>query len=77
MPREKTLLAHLDPDWQRAVENARQAARHLWAAPAHRHVLVLQPSRHGTQYSQSSSRGQMMQRNIGLGAAEEVHVGTE
>jgi hypothetical protein len=35
MPREKTLLTHLDPNWQRAVENVRQAATFASRPPSH------------------------------------------
>ncbi len=38
------LIARLDPDWQRAVENVRQAARQLWATPTHRHTIDHGPS---------------------------------
>lgn len=39
MPTEKKthLIAHLDQDWQRQIENVRQAASRLWATSAHSH----------------------------------------
>jgi hypothetical protein len=39
MPHKTPLLAHLSPDWQRHVENVRQASARLWATPAHTHAI--------------------------------------
>jgi hypothetical protein len=39
MPHKKPLRDYLSPDWQRHVDNVRQAASRLWVTPAHTHAI--------------------------------------
>jgi hypothetical protein len=69
------LLAYLDENWQRAVENVRQAAARLWERPAHRHAVD-----HGPAHADrvvvllgGLTEGLMTQSNQPL-ATEEIYV---